>query len=350
MNFGTFAGEIGSTPVLRMPITNTQMITVSTTWVAPMTGTFLIYAVGGGGGGNEGFGAHWVASGGGAGGFAIKAARLQLNDALTITIGAGGTKGTSPTAGGATTVYGAGLNILAGGGGAGSAIIQPFFSAAVSGGTGGTATGGDWNLTGGAGGSASLSPYGGGYEGAMSGGGAVAWFGQAYRGGNATCNNVGYGYAYGGGAGIGGRGGDATILNNPDGNYAIGSGGGATAPGQDVSSASIIQGQANLSLTDYLGANSTNYAINTFFFPFGRGTGSTNTTVAGGFGAGTRGYSGPTSQTAGVSGMFAGTGAGVSSAGVSAGLGGGGGAGTNGGNTRAASGGAGVVFIVWGWQ
>ncbi len=349
MNFGTFAGEIGSTPVLRMPITNTQMITVSTTWVAPMTGNFLIYVVGGGGGGGEGGGAHWVASGAGAGGLAIKAAQLQLNDALTITIGAGGTKGTSPTAGGATTVYGAGLNIRAGGGGAGLINSQPYTSAFVSGGTGGTATGGDWNLTGGAGGSAALSPYGGGYEGAMGGGGAVAWFGQANRGGNAVCNNAGYGYAYGGGAGIGGRGGDAEILNNGSGNYTIGSGGGATAPGQDVSSASIVQAQANLSLTDYLGANSTNYAINTFFFPFGRGTGSTNTTVAGGFGAGTRGNSALTSATAGTPGMFAGTGAGVTN-GVTAGLGGGGGAGINGGTQRAATGGAGVVFIVWGWQ
>jgi hypothetical protein len=349
MNFGTFAGEIGSTPVLRMPITNTQMITVSTTWVAPMTGTFLIYAVGGGGGGKETGGANFVASGGGAGGLAIKAARLQAGAALTISIGAGGTKGSSATDGGDTTIYGAGLNIRAGGGSRGVGEENPYRSVTYSGGAGGTATGGDWNLTGGAGGSAGLAPYGGGYEGAMGGGGAVAWFGQAYRGGNATCNNVGNGYAYGGGAGIGGRGGDAEILNNGAGNYAIGSGGGATAPGQDVSSASIIQGQANLSFTDYLGANSTNYAINTFFFPFGRGTGSTNTTVAAGFGAGTRGYSGATSATAGTPGMFAGTGAGVTN-GVTAGLGGGGGAGITSSTPRAAGGGAGVVFIVWGWQ
>ena len=88
MNFGTFAGEIRSMAFPNgAPITNLQMITSSTTWVAPMTGTFLMYAVGGGGGGYEGGGANWVASGGGAGALAIKIARLQLNDALSLFMG-----------------------------------------------------------------------------------------------------------------------------------------------------------------------------------------------------------------------------------------------------------------------
>jgi hypothetical protein len=158
----------------------------SGTFTAPVTGYYRFYAMGSGGNGGQSNATNSRASGGGAGGLAIKTVQLNVNDSVTITVGAaptiqtaGGTRdgnnGNASSAvgpGSAWTITGNGGN-----GGVGNAS-----SVAISGGTGGTATGGDINFTGGSGGEITQTT-------AIliaTGGGAVNWLGTGSNAGSST--------------------------------------------------------------------------------------------------------------------------------------------------------------------
>jgi len=174
----------------------------STVWTADFSGTVMLYVCGGGGSGamyEYTNAAH--ASGGGAGGMAIKRVKVESGTAYTITIGAGGTKLTSQghgVAGGNTSFVGGSINMVGNGGAGGT-----YSHLLGTGGAGGTASGGDWNNTGGRGGN---SVKVNSSEACGTGGGAVGLYGDGYRGGdNSYTGSVGTG-----GAGIGGNGGDAT--------------------------------------------------------------------------------------------------------------------------------------------
>jgi hypothetical protein len=112
----------------------------STTWAAPMSGTYLIKALGGGGGGGGGS----IGAGGGAGGDCWTTANLNVGDVLNITIGAGGaggadTGGTGGT-GGDTIVSGVVTTMTAHGGVGG---LGRTTAGGVAGGLGGAAVGGN---------------------------------------------------------------------------------------------------------------------------------------------------------------------------------------------------------------
>jgi hypothetical protein len=356
MNPGTFQGI--SNPALyrvrSMPTPIEQMITASTTWTAPITGTYLIFAVGAGGSGaarpagTPGSNQVTCTTGGSAGGLAIKSAFLSAGTRLSITIGAGGAAVTSTSFGnngGSTIVTGGGVSLNAGGGRGGT---TDFFSISGTtvGSAGGTASGGDWNFTGGASGDTSGTTASGGRCEAYSGGGAVAWYGTGYRGGAATCSaNFGTfnSDAYAGGAGIGGRGGDASATQTTGSStIAVSGGGSSSQAGSDVSAVNsggtTINGATVYGFVTFSAGNAWSAAAPFSVF---------NLTGNGGNPAGSN--PGPGGGTAGnnsnsSSGIFAGGGA---CSGQNALFGTGLGAGSGASNSTTAKGGDGVVFIVW---
>lgn len=147
VNFGGGGGS-------KLPRLMQRLILSSMTYIAPFSGNYIVVALGGGGGGARG-GYNASATGGAAGGAAFKAVKLSAGDGLISVIGAGGAissgaanaVGGNGNAGGTTTVTGPGIALSAGGGGGG------LFSAATAGvlnaPVGGSATGGDLNVTGG---------------------------------------------------------------------------------------------------------------------------------------------------------------------------------------------------------
>jgi hypothetical protein len=119
----------------------------SGSFTTPVSGKYLITAIGGGGGGG-GTGAR----GGGGGGLAQSLVSLSSGVVLTLTVGAGGAGGYPGTAGGTTTVSGSGITTLTANGGAIST---------GTGGAGGSASGGNiMNVTGGSAGNGDY--FGGG--------------------------------------------------------------------------------------------------------------------------------------------------------------------------------------------
>ena len=138
----------------------------SYTWTAPSDCTVVVQAVGAGGEGgymnkDDTFNLFGIASGGSGGGYTRKKVSLSSGDALTITVGAGGPSrylqndagtDTVSVAGSATTVTGpASLSLTANGGSGGSGVYGNNDSSTYSFATqptGGTASGGDVNLTG----------------------------------------------------------------------------------------------------------------------------------------------------------------------------------------------------------
>ena len=189
---------------------NANLFTSSGSFVAPVTGSYRVKAVGGGGSGAAASGSNnqpAMASGGGAGGLAIKVYQLTAGTTYTVTIGAGGTSvtanasTTNGNAGGATTFSGSGITtITANGGGGGNSSAGSIGTS--TGASGGTASGGDTNLTGGGSGSAS-STGSVQTKSAATGGGAVAWFGTAYSSGTSSADGFFHRSATGG-AGVGG--------------------------------------------------------------------------------------------------------------------------------------------------
>jgi hypothetical protein len=216
-----------------------KLFTSSTTFTPPQTGTYRVTVIGGGGSGAtfEGTTAGQC-TGGGAGGMAVKTLVLDSAVTYTVTIGAGGAAQNDATAGAhagnagsASSFSGTGITTIQGNGGAGGTAGTGARPAAA----GGTASGGDFNITGGNGG-ATVTSAG---DFAATGGGAVGWFGVGYSSG--TAQGSGTGAAASGGAGVGGKSGDASTTNSvnsrtmggssagssPD---QLGSGTGASAP------------------------------------------------------------------------------------------------------------------------
>ena len=233
------------------PIPTAQfVIGESKTFTSPLTGRIKVIITGGGGQGafvansnqypNQNYG---DGTGGGAGGYSEKIFNVIAGDTFTVTIGAGGATTLAMDSisstrvgnnGGNTTFVTASaaesVNMTANGGGGGQIQSGANTSAyTVAGGVGGTASGGDFNYTGGAGGS--ITRIASNNANAMTtGGGAVALYGSAYRGGNIdiSLDLSGY-YLIGatGGAGVGGNGGDIDF-NVLEHRAAISSGGSAT--------------------------------------------------------------------------------------------------------------------------
>ncbi len=138
-----------------------QFITASQTYTAVRTGRYRITAIGAGGSGGAATAGHTAtlyawAQGGCAGGVSQKTVSLTASNTLTIVIGAGGSnvsvKSDFPpyslngNPGGNTTVVGPGISLTANGGPGGLATLG---TTIISAQTGGTATGGDLNNTGG---------------------------------------------------------------------------------------------------------------------------------------------------------------------------------------------------------
>lgn len=123
MNSGETAPEWGN-----IMIGGRQVYTAGATFTAPKTGLYKVTCTGGGGSGARNAS---VGGGGGGGGTAIEYVTLTKNDAVTVTIGAGGTAPSTDTVGenGGTSSFGAycsatggigGQNVAGGGGGLGS--------------------------------------------------------------------------------------------------------------------------------------------------------------------------------------------------------------------------------------
>lgn len=130
-----------------------RIILSSTTFIAPFKGNYLFAAIGGGGSGGCG-GSFGFATGGSAGGLAVKIVPLEAGASVTIVVGAGGpsasavTNVTSPgNPGGQTTATGPGVALIANGGLGG--LVSTASTGTLNPPSGGTASGGDMNVTGG---------------------------------------------------------------------------------------------------------------------------------------------------------------------------------------------------------
>jgi hypothetical protein len=161
----------------------TKTTTGSGTFVVP-TNVYKLKVTCIGGGGSGGTGSSY-GGGGGAGG-CIKVFAVTPGASYSYFVGAGGTGGGN---GQDTTFTGTGVSMTAGKG---------FGGAFVNGGAGGTATGGDLNISGQSGGNGTLDPYGG-YA-------PFIGVGGSYNGGAASTNSGG------GGAALGGAGGSGLII------------------------------------------------------------------------------------------------------------------------------------------
>ena len=210
MNNGIFSGVANH---ITAPGGFHDLVLQSGTWEAKLSGIYRISAVGGGGAGKVYDGINYHAySGGGAGGLSRKIARFSSGTQLSIVIGAGASAGAG--SGGTTTVTGAGIALSASGGGGGAQAA----SGTATGASGGTASGGDYNIIGG--GSGTVTHTTGDL---FSGGGAVGWFGVGY-----ASAAVGDGQASGG-AGICGSSVVGSSSNMPPGPgmHGFGRGGGS---------------------------------------------------------------------------------------------------------------------------
>jgi len=235
-----------------------RVFTTSTTWTPPFGCRAYVTVIGpGGGGGNARHTADhyaYCASGGGGGGCAKSLLVLSSSVTYTVTIGAGGdgvTNAGDGSDGSANSVFsGSDITTMTANLGSGGVYgVAAGTVATQAGGAGGAASGGDiWNVTGGAGGSAACSAFdSGGNHIAAGGGGAAGILGTSYRGGNALNSTAGTDkLSMAGGAGIGGRGGDATCTGTdasaPLNGTAIANGGSADGPGIDVVQAGSAYG------------------------------------------------------------------------------------------------------------
>lgn len=176
-------GNLNGTAIGQVIAGSFNFVTKTTTG----SGTFVVPAyvyklkvtcIGGGGGAG---GANYGGGGGGAG--CIKVFTVTPGASYTYFVGAGGSAGAN---GQDTTFTGTGVSMTAGKG---------FAGAYVNGGAGGTATGGDLNISGQSGGNGTLDPYGGSAPFIGTGG--------SYNGGSASPNSGGGGAAFSGSGGSG---------------------------------------------------------------------------------------------------------------------------------------------------
>ena len=247
---------LGSKP----PIPLTQVVIAeSKTFTSPITGRVKVIITGGGGQGaflaNKNAAVESQdgdATGGGAGGYSEKTFAVSVGETFTVTVGAGGATTLAANDinssrvgnnGGNTTFVTASaaetVNMAANGGGGGQFSASTSSAVTTAGGAGGTASGGDFNFTGGAGGSITRVA-GCPNNSAVTGGGATSITGTAYHGGDVTMT-----CAVGsqdkiiatGGAGVGGSGGDVLGLTSSDAFAYISSGGSAAQSGNTNSGA-----------------------------------------------------------------------------------------------------------------
>ena len=204
---------------------NSVIIPTSGQFVARKTGWHRITLSGSSGRGGLAKGnGTLAATGGGAGGFCVGMRFLVAGQTYMAVVGlgvpsvtltaAGVTQGAS---GNSTSFSGAGIvSMTAAGGGPGAANNT---GAALSGGIGGTSSGGDINIVGGAGGDIVAIPAG---AFVATGGGAVGIQGSAYKGGDITAAAAGT-YSATGGGGVGGNGGNSTVAGGYTGGGGAGS-------------------------------------------------------------------------------------------------------------------------------
>lgn len=306
---------------------NSLRFTSSGTFVARKTGWHRITIAGSSGRGGiarDNATSLAKATGAGAGGFSVGMKFLIAGQSYTVTVGAapaGATRSTNGAtagvAGNASSFSGSGiLTMTANGGGAGQAAVT---SGALTGGQGGTATGGDINVTGGNGGDIAAN---GAY--CASGGGSVGIQGAGFRGGNITPGNSA-GSRASGGAGVGGNGGDITGTANAE---SGGGGAGGSAPASTTTGGTggaNFSGAAGLTVATfgeaYVLANATGGGStggSTAFVAGGGGAGivDNNTNGAGGaFAGGGGSASATTDATGGAGGAFGGAPGGAAGAG-----------------------------------
>ncbi len=191
----------------------TGTFTSSTTWTCPAGVTSVtVECWGGGGGGGYARTNNGAAGGGGGGGAYKKTTNVVVapNQTITITVGSGGTGGTSGgtvASNGGVTIFGSTVPVSANGGGAGGSVNTGNGTAGL-GGTGGTYNGGagaigqGTNGGGGGGGSAGTGSNG---STATSRTGAIGVVGGGAGGDGGTSSNGSPGLAPGGGGGGGRR-------------------------------------------------------------------------------------------------------------------------------------------------
>lgn len=266
----------------------------SGTFTAVKTGWHRVTVVGGGGSGALSWSnvdTQQRATGGAAGGFALKEFWAASGAVYTVTVGAGGltpgnrtTNGvTSGNGGGTSSFVGPGVSITCTGGAGGAAVNGTV--ATTTGAAGGTATGGDVNFTGGA--SGNVQNTGTGL--AASGGGAVGVRATGAASGVAV---AGSSYAAAtGGAGTGGGSGAATSSSA----HSRTGGGGSAGAGTDCTN--NVGGAAGVGFAS-LTASQLNSAG-------GSATNGTSTNVTGNGGGG----SGAGGTGSGTATLFAGSGA-----------------------------------------
>jgi hypothetical protein len=287
---GASARGFGFAGVIPIPPGQEAYTTPGTySWVAPTNVTRVsAVCVGGGGGGSSTGGSGGGGGGGGGLGYrnnisvtpgqsytvvvgAAGARNSLLTGTVSYTVGAGGG---SSNNGNASTLSYSGVSITANGGVAGA--LSPFFPGSVQGGAGGTATGGQFNATGGSGGAVANYETGGGGGGGINGVNGVNGQGDGFffgpSGGNGATPNdfqglsaalsaASFSLSTGGlagvwtdpspngkdatgtgnsGRGVGGGGGgaagyDGVIANNTGGLAGLGGGGGGAGGGYGAS-------------------------------------------------------------------------------------------------------------------
>ena len=262
------------------PLPYTQfVIGQSKTWTSPLTGRIKVILTGGGGQGAflantsaSPYTNYGDATGGGAGGYSEKIFNVTAGETFVVTVGAGGssalpvnsitTSRVGNNAGNSSFVTASAavsVNMVANGGGGGQYSASTTSPVTTAGGLGGTASGGDVNYTGGAGGTISRV-VGNQYNCATTGGGAVALYGTPFHGGDITMT-VDFGvtnkHIASGGAGVGGHGAD--ILVDAAGNDAYLSPGGSATRG---GSATITSNGNTLSTATNPGGPTLNATIN----------------------------------------------------------------------------------------
>lgn len=186
------------------------------------------------------------ATGGAAGGMAVKDFDAQVGNLVFVAGAPGVGAGTNQNgnAGGVSTLTGQGLSLIANGGAGGTQSANT--ATALPGAVGGTATGGDLNVQGGNSGSCAANvATGGAVHAQATGGGAVGWRGTGYPSGNVNAPATpGASQASGtGGAGVGGRSGDANPASNTSGARSGGGGSVGASPAVTDGQGAVGRGQ-----------------------------------------------------------------------------------------------------------